>query len=56
MTSDPGNLPGGPEQAPVDTDVHSSTPTSGPPVRDRFRGSGRAIITAIVQGSPGVGP
>jgi ABC-type uncharacterized transport system permease subunit len=54
MTSDPGNLPGGPEQAPVDTDVHSSTPTSGPPVRDRFRGSGRAIITAIVQGSPAV--
>jgi general nucleoside transport system permease protein len=54
MTSDPGNLPGGPEQAPVDTDVHSSTPTSRPPVRDRFRGSGSAIITAIVQGSPAV--
>jgi simple sugar transport system permease protein len=54
MTSDPGNQSGGPEQAPVDTAVHSATATSGPPVRDRLRGSGGAIISAIMQGSPAV--
>jgi ABC-type uncharacterized transport system permease subunit len=54
MTSDPGNQPGEPEQGPVDTNVRSSTATSGPPVRDRFRGSGSAIINAITQGSPAV--
>jgi ABC-type uncharacterized transport system permease subunit len=54
MTSDPGNLPGVPEQGHVDTSVHSATATSGPPVRERFRGSGEAIISAIVHGSPAV--
>jgi general nucleoside transport system permease protein len=54
MTSDPGSQPGVPEQGQVDTGVRSATATSGPPVRDRFRGSGSAIISAIVQGSPAV--
>jgi general nucleoside transport system permease protein len=54
MTSDPGNQPGTPDQGPVDTSVHSASATSGPPVRDRVRGSGSAIIGAIMQGSPAV--
>jgi general nucleoside transport system permease protein len=52
MTTDP--VSGEPGQGPVDTSVHSSTATSGPPVRDRFRGIGGAIISAIMQGSPAV--
>ncbi|HSR86730.1 MAG TPA: ABC transporter permease [Streptosporangiaceae bacterium] len=54
MTSDPGNQPAGPEQAPIDTDLHSATATSGPPVRDRFRDTGSAVLNAVVQGSPAV--
>jgi ABC-type uncharacterized transport system permease subunit len=54
MTSDPGKQPAEPDQGPVDTSVHSYTATSGPPVRDRIRGSGSAIISAIMQGSPAV--
>ena len=33
---------------------HSATPTSAEPVRDRFRGADRAIINAIIHGSPTV--
>jgi len=54
MTSDPGNQPAGSEQGPIDTVTRSATATSGPPLRDRFRGSGRAVISAITQGSPTV--
>jgi general nucleoside transport system permease protein len=54
MTTDPVNQPGAPDQGPVDTSVHSATAMSGPPVRDRLRGSGGAIIGAIMQGSPAV--
>ena len=63
MTSDPGTSPPDPEpssqpasrrQSPPDADASSATATSGPPPRDRFRGADRAIISAIVQGSPTV--
>jgi len=54
MTSDPDNQPAGPEQAPIDTDLHSATATSGPPVRDRFRDTGSAVLNAVMQGSPAV--
>jgi general nucleoside transport system permease protein len=54
MTSDPGNQPGGPEQSPPDADAHSATATSAPPARDWLRGADRAVISAIVQGSPTV--
>src|SRR5215469_9821398 len=69
MTSDSGNQPAGPDPAEpkqvlanasgpgsseADSTTHSATATSGPPVRDRLRGAGPAIIDAVVHGSPTV--
>ncbi len=63
MTSDPGqppaesepaSQPASPEQSLPDAGANGATATSGPPMRDRFRGADRAIISAIVQGSPTV--